>query len=325
MWSLLMTAMLPVLVAIKLLMAFMIAYIAIYNGYAFPSNSLMNDYQGYLYYGGMRKIWQSSEDCIQYDKDLLYVPKIGSCQFTNTEFKTKLNFNNHGRKRPEDGYSRKNSGIAVIGDSHAMGWGVNDSETFSYILEKNKGIPVYNLSVASYGTYRELLRLEKTGLLSSINTIIIQYCENDLEENKKFLKSRLKFEIEEFNTMITHPNKNEEFEVVKMWISAAFKIGYDRFFNPPNENKNLNFSDHIEDFINIVKIFEWTKNKKIIVIYSNAHGKKFENFESFKVNELQNIRFVELNMNKNHYYTLDDHLNKSGHKYIADKLSIIIN
>ena len=42
-----------------------------------------------------------------------------------------------------------------------MGWGVNDDETFSALLEKNLNRNVYNLSVSSYGTKRELIRLEK--------------------------------------------------------------------------------------------------------------------------------------------------------------------
>ena len=36
--------------------------------------------------------------------------------------------------------SNDNNGIVVLGDSHAMGWGVNDDETFSSILE-NKILP----------------------------------------------------------------------------------------------------------------------------------------------------------------------------------------
>ena len=46
--------------------------------------------------------------------------------------------------------------ILVLGDSIAMGWGVNDYETFSYLLEKNLKMKVYNLGVSSYGTIREI-------------------------------------------------------------------------------------------------------------------------------------------------------------------------
>ena len=33
-----------------------------------------------------------------------------------------------------------------------MGWGVNDNETFSHILENKINKNVYNLAVSSYGT-----------------------------------------------------------------------------------------------------------------------------------------------------------------------------
>ena len=46
-----------------------------------------------------------------------------------------------------------------------MGWGVNDDETFSSILEKKINRPVFNLAVSGYGTVRQLMRLEKTNLL----------------------------------------------------------------------------------------------------------------------------------------------------------------
>ena len=41
-----------------------------------------------------------------------------------------------------------------------MGWGVNDNETFSAILEQKINRPVYNLAVSGYGTQRELIRLK---------------------------------------------------------------------------------------------------------------------------------------------------------------------
>ena len=69
-----------------------------------------------------------------------------------------------------------------------MGWGVNDDETFSYILQNILKRQVYNLAVSSYGTAREIIRLNKTNLLRNSNTLIIQYHENDINENKDFHK-----------------------------------------------------------------------------------------------------------------------------------------
>ena len=101
-----------------------------------PNIELIRDYQRNFYqFGGIREIWQSNNDCIEYDKELIYVPKKSSCNFNNIEFETNLNFNDKGRYS-EHPINNNENAIVVLGDSHAMGWGVNDEDTFSAILEK---------------------------------------------------------------------------------------------------------------------------------------------------------------------------------------------
>ena len=69
---------------------------------------------------GFVEVWQNKSDCIRYDKDLIYVPKIGSCKYKNAEFDTILNFTANGRLMPKVNNS-KNETILVTGDSHGMG------------------------------------------------------------------------------------------------------------------------------------------------------------------------------------------------------------
>ena len=117
-----------------------------------------------LYYGPYLEVWQNKHDCVTYDEELIYVPKIGTCRHKNAEFDTTLNFTKNGRLMPK--IKNKNTKpIIVLGDSHAMGWGVNDNKTFSYVLQNLSKASVYNLAVSSYGTVREVIRLEKSGLL----------------------------------------------------------------------------------------------------------------------------------------------------------------
>ena len=49
----------------------------------------------------------------------------------------------------------------MLGDSYAMGWGVEQGESFPEILEAATGLRVLNAGVPSYGTPRELLMLER--------------------------------------------------------------------------------------------------------------------------------------------------------------------
>ena len=101
-----------------------------------PDIKLIRDYQRNFYqFAGIREIWQSNLDCIDYDKELIFVPKKTSCDFKNIEFDTSLKFDDFGRfsnHPPND-----NNGIVVLGDSHAMGWGLGKKvQSSSWLLEK---------------------------------------------------------------------------------------------------------------------------------------------------------------------------------------------
>ena len=140
-----------------------------------------------LYYfgrhlGGYRNIWQYQTDCVEVDDKMIYQPKMGVCNFENIEFKTRLTFGSNGRET-SFGFDSEIPAIAVLGDSHAMGWGVNDDETFSAQLQKLTNRRVLNLAVSSYATERELGRLFMLVKANNIDTVIIQYCDNDLAAN----------------------------------------------------------------------------------------------------------------------------------------------
>ena len=98
-----------------------------------------------------------------------------------------------------------------MGDSFAMGWGVNDNETFSYLLEKKINRPVYNLGVSGYGTVRELIRFKEANLLDKIDTIIIQYCYNDYGENVDYSKTSTDVAKKKYETV----TKGSEFSFWK--------------------------------------------------------------------------------------------------------------
>ena len=41
-----------------------------------PKIKLITEYQrNFYFYGGLRNIWQSREECIDFDKDLIWIPK----------------------------------------------------------------------------------------------------------------------------------------------------------------------------------------------------------------------------------------------------------
>ena len=86
---------------------------------------------------GFRNIFQHNTNCVKFDEELIYVPKEGVCNFSNPEFDTKLNFDEYRRLNlVDDEINIDDEIIAVLGDSIAMGWGVENNETFAYYLQE---------------------------------------------------------------------------------------------------------------------------------------------------------------------------------------------
>ena len=75
-----------------------ISAIFLVKGKVLNQKILINYQRNFYHQIGFRKIWQSQKDCVEFDKDLIFVPKIGKCIFNNPEFLTELNFTEQGRK-----------------------------------------------------------------------------------------------------------------------------------------------------------------------------------------------------------------------------------
>ena len=75
---------------------FSFSYISLVNGKTYDW-FWIKSIQKKIYFEGYRNIWQYNNNCTSYDKNLLYRPKSGECEFNNPEFKTKLKFDNFKR------------------------------------------------------------------------------------------------------------------------------------------------------------------------------------------------------------------------------------
>ena len=65
--------------------------------------------------------------------------------------------------------------------------------------------------------------------------------------------------------------------------------------------------------------------KRIILFYSNGYNMQFGNFPSNRVSSvIKNLFFVDLELNEKHFFKIDGHLNKLGHKAAAEKLHKIL-
>ncbi len=126
---------------------------------------------------------QFDEACAQYDPVVTYTLRPGTCTFKNLEFTTELRVNRLGLRDSDD--ALRGPEVIVLGDSHAMGWGVAQEEAFPRVASRKSGLKVLNAGVSSYGTVREMLTLDRLDL-SRLRVLVIQYSDNDIVENEVF-------------------------------------------------------------------------------------------------------------------------------------------
>ena len=281
-----------------------------------PENKLINNYQRNFYlWGGLRDIWQSHKECIEFDQDLIFIPKKTTCIFKNFEYDTSLTFDNFGRYA--DHPISNGNGIAVLGDSHAMGWGVNDEETFSAILEKKIDRPVYNLAVSGYGTFKKIIRLQKSDLLDLVDTVVIQYTYNDWGENTSYKKNTLEEAEEKFN-VVSKSDPMGFFKKLRKSFRYSLTIPIDLI---TKKNQIMDFDHHKKRLYEVINEFTFLKEKKIILFYSNGYNMQFGNFPfNRKSSVIKNLYFADLGLNEEHFFKIDGHLNNFGHQVVAENL-----
>jgi lysophospholipase L1-like esterase len=136
-----------------------------------------------------RNTIQVMPECAVYDPELTYTLRPGSCTFANREFSNVFAINTLGVR--DDEAARHQPQIVVLGDSIAMGWGVESADAFPSVVGRLTGRRTLNAGVSSYGTVRELRMLERIDR-RSVTDVVLQYSSNDLGENEQFAAGRFK-------------------------------------------------------------------------------------------------------------------------------------
>lgn len=295
-------------------------------------------------YKNTRNIWQYQAECVQPDSDLIYKPTEGTCKLSNIEFESVLHFDVDGRSVParDARQSASEEAIVILGDSHAMGWGVSDAQTFANILQEKVEQTVYNLAVSSYGTEREIQRFLQSGLADRTKVLVIQYCDNDLEENLRFPLDKAKpyehfwarFSPEQYihpaeRTFANHLSQNLNLDVMFATIKAVMHplipdaiirwrksgLGFHNQFDSFKEHGDALFFI-LENYRNKLEGIE------IFIIYSNRYGEKFSGFSDYRYGGSLAVRLLDINLSPDvDYYALDDHLNENGHRKIGEAIT----
>ncbi len=275
----------------------------------------------------LRNVFQhSTNDCVKFDKDLIYIPKAGVCEFSNPEFRTNMHFDSERRlNKVDDKIDKDEKIIAVIGDSIAMGWGVQDNETFSYLLQELTGKKVINQGVSSYGTIREIKRLKRSKYYNQVDTIIIQYHVNDKGENIYMDPKKVYSEDDFKDYFYSYEDKSSSFVILAKMYKKTLRLLIshinDIVFPKANEEE-WKFYEDLDPLEKIINNNFLNENKNIIIFTTVEPWEKFlyDKSKKYKLFDLLEIKF-----DHEHKFIIDMHPNVSGHKFIAKKLFEHIN
>jgi lysophospholipase L1-like esterase len=113
--------------------------------------------------------------------------------FETQQFSISVRINEKGLRDRERSYERQNDGerVLVLGDSFAWGYGVEESERFSQLLEASMGVEVINAGVSGYSTDQELLWYQREGIKYETDLVILVLAGNDVGDNDLQLVSTI--------------------------------------------------------------------------------------------------------------------------------------
>lgn len=188
-----------------------------------------------------------------------------------------------------------------------------------------------------------------------METIIIQYCDNDIGENIKFLRDKCSFinpsknQLKNYKRALKFKNKHQlEFGenikfityplIIKNFYKQLYSIAISKIktLNQENNSKFMQ-SYHSKTFQKVITNFpNLHKNKRIIIFISNTRGQNIERYNEFKkyfngVN-LSNYSSLEiispeetsLVPGNDSFFILDDHINANGHRKLGKALLEIL-
>jgi len=227
-----------------------------------------------------------------------------------------------------------------FGCSYTYGWGVNDSETFCSLLQKESEAQIINFAKPGYGTiqgyYQLRNHINQGGLLNSANFI---FCDFHSERNvlspsysttileglskSQKLSSKARFPVaelkeEKLNFRSTPIDQLYKFLPLReeSAIINAFQTGYENFVHEPEQEDliSLLIFEEIASFClknNIqLNIFGITKSERTNKIINKLKEKGI------------NAYYIPVNFkdSKFSHLPLDSHPNKAGHLSIFKQL-----
>jgi lysophospholipase L1-like esterase len=281
--------------------------------------------------------------------------------FETPEFSTAVRINEKGLRDRPHSYERQNDveRILVLGDSFAWGYGVEESERFSQLLEKSLDVEVINASVSGYSTDQELLWYESEGIKYENDLVILVMAGNDVGDNDREIVSTIyykpKFVFEDGQLVLkgtpvpkTSPRGRFIYSLSQRSALAYFLV--QRYFDFLSlYSKTKVHSDHANSPISSMRAKSEPFKLTIALIdemrnIANQRKAKFmivttdrwwdshstETYKDF-INTLRTEGYLVLDVESMRGFDPevmlipnDGHWNQDGHKFVAEKIKALI-
>ena len=274
-------------------------------------------------------------DCLEFvPDDYVYKAKPGPCKFQNIEFDTVLNHNADGFRNPD---RLQNYDVAVLGDSQAHGWGVQDDQTFSHLLGSTYHHRTVNLAIGSYATERELEVFRQYDI--NAKYVVIQYCDNDSGENAASItlnKDEFKSQVESFwRSYIARYDAAKAEGYKRAIIDLAVKLRNLDFAFKTSWRRSVEKREMEKEASAFTKILDRNRSilegKRLIVLESSPWGLNSPRFAETFATELSKLDWLSYKVidpvkvvDYGDHYFLDGHLNPIGHRKFAAAIAAVI-
>jgi hypothetical protein len=294
-----------------------------------------------LYLGYFRPGWQDGNGYVDFDPELIYVPRPGKFSFRSPEFDVTLTFSPEGLRPAAPPTPSAGPLVAVAGDSFAMGWGVADDQAFPTLLQSQGRFAVANAAVSSYGTARELLRLRRLGWLSRAEVVIIAYSANDAEENRQFvaqagdlLRGRDAHEL--WSTLGHYHQQSVSFPLVTslVWkqirdrqqaqgLAALWPWLVHDTFPATNERvaADLPVNAVVDNFQGVLERFPELHRQRVMVVELNDWGRQTGFSAELAARHPPGLTVVSPEFVRSDFFRFDNHLTPAGHQKVAAALA----
>lgn len=272
-----------------------------------------------------RSVIQSEPDCAHWDAELSYILRPGTCTFDNLEFTTEYRINSAGLR--DDEASLDGPEVIVVGDSHAMGWGVEQEQNFAALLEDSTGLKVLNAAISSYGTARELALLGRLDT-SRLRLLIVQYGQNDFAENEAYLGSGRQFEQrppQRFQTAVADHRANRRYRP-GMYLASWLRSGQEPVGMTPAPKRDRREATNFLDVL--IGNPALPPGVPVLVFEINGYARNDDGF-SRALEQLLATRQLDRRievlkvadlLGPGDYFVLDDHLASAGHRRLASAI-----